>query len=107
MFRKNRKADKQSNDTKHTERNIVGRGNAEEEPKLEKGDLTAMLIAAVGVVLTSSDSCSCVLNWNTLASVYSLNIVRQGYALLHLPCLLKLGSKTIDIHVIIILTVVC
>jgi hypothetical protein len=51
MFRKNRKADKQSNDTKHTERNIVGRGNVEEEPKLEKGDLTAMLIAAVGVFL--------------------------------------------------------
>ena len=51
MFRKNRKADKQSNDTKHTERNIVGRGNAEEEPKLEKGDLIAMLIAAVGVFL--------------------------------------------------------
>ena len=60
MFRKNRKADKQSNDTKHTERNIVGRGNAEEEPKLEKGDLTAMLIAAVEF-LTSSDSCSRVL----------------------------------------------
>ena len=63
MFRKNRKADKQSNDTKHTERNIVAECNAEEEPKLEKAILLLCLLPPG--VFHSSDSCSCVLNWNT------------------------------------------
>ena len=52
MFRKNRKTDKQADKSKDLDRNAANRDKAEgESPKLEKGDVSAMLIAAIGVFL--------------------------------------------------------
>lgn len=52
MFRKRGKTDNQADKRHDPYGNVVNRDNAEGEiPKLEKGDLFAMLIAAFGVFL--------------------------------------------------------